>query len=212
MNFRPAKLLFEIFIVILVALAYITIRCQMEKSSEIEVLYKSSGPRVLIIYHPSYIDRFQQELTAAFAEGAAAHGVGVDRITAQKGILTPELLEQYKAIVIGTNTYYWMIDRPSTRALKSLHSLKHKTCYGLITGFGATENATSELNEYFKNLECEEQVVSSFWVMKPNDESRLDEDNKSVAIENARFLGKRLGTDLISIVAKRLESFTTLPQ
>jgi hypothetical protein len=174
-------------------LLYIWWRCQMPVAGELERLYIDGDRRALIVYHPSWIGDFQQQLTLRFAEGLAGEGWQVRRITAHAERLAALDFDSYDTIVIGTNTYFWRIDWPTRQTLAALPDLTGRNCAGLVSGFGATAEAEAQLTQLLREKGCADPRVHALWLWRPNDETRPDEDNRVVALERAHFLGSAVG-------------------
>lgn len=177
------------------ALGWLSWRMQVPVPGALERLHQDGDRRALIVYHPSTIDDFQQQLTLRFAQGLAASGWQVRRITADAEALAALDLESYDTIVFGTNTYYGAIDRPTRQALDALPPLQRRFCAGLVSGFGDTEAAEAELRERLLEKDCFEPLIWHFWLMRPHDDPGLDpadpRPNREIALELATERAKR---------------------
>jgi hypothetical protein len=175
-----------------VAIGLVSFGVQVESSPHFESLSAGGGQRALIVYHPSTIDTFQQDLTLSFAQGLQEAGWGVDRVTATSAA-APDL-GPYALVAFGTNTYYWAMDWPTRRWIERAgRGLAGKVCAGLVSGFGATEQAERELSAALVTAGCGAAEVRPYWVMRPNDERDTATPNRDVALIQAREQGRRLG-------------------
>lgn len=174
----------------------LSIAVEREASPTTEVLFEGSGPRALIVYHPSWLDRFQEELTEAFGSGLNRQDWSVDRITA--GSPLPDLTP-YALIAVGTNTYYWRPDYPTWNFLKATN-LMRKPVVGLVSGAGSTDRAVRLLTDAIAQAEGIPVRVEAFWLWRPNDEAQSNRPNRELALEAAEQLGRSMA---ISLVAQR---------
>ncbi|MCC7406271.1 MAG: hypothetical protein IT288_17895 [Bdellovibrionales bacterium] len=176
------------FALLVFAIGGISTVVELEADSRHEILAEGNTPgrSALIIMHPSWLDGFQEELTAAFASSLAANGWRVERMRARSDQI-PELAH-YQLIVIGTNTYYWRPDLPTKRVLAQLN-LENKRVVGIVSGAGSTDWAVASLRQLLVESHGEVLDVRPFWLWRPNDEMRMDEPNREVAVDLARQFG-----------------------
>ena len=171
---------------------WISIAVEIEAPFRQEILNRGGQHKALIIFHPSWIDHFQDDLTSHFARGLGKAGWTVDRVTASSA--NPPNVEGYDLVVLGTNTYYWRPDLP-TKSLLAKLNLKTKLCVGLVSGAGSTGRAERVLKEAIERAHGTVSDIHSFWLWRPNDKKRLQEDNRKVALEQALELGVRIGNN-----------------
>jgi hypothetical protein len=180
------KLRFGFWILIIAILGSSAI-VQVPSTFAMEDLKESSGPMALILYHPSRDTHFSDDLSLALADGLNQGGVHVDRATMSPS--TPDKLHAYKLIAVVSNTYYWTPDIPTLWYLRRAQ-FQPNALIGLIGGFGATERAQSIFEESLRQTGGTLIGTRSFSLIRPNDESRLAEPNRQVALDLARQFGR----------------------
>lgn len=176
------------FVLLVCAVGAISTVVELEADPRNEILAEGNipGRNALIIMHPSWLDGFQEELTAAFAMSLAAKGWRVERMRARSDQI-PELAA-FQLIVIGTNTYYWRPDLPTKRVLAQLN-LESKRVVGIVSGAGSTDWAVASLRQLIVESHGEVLEVRPYWLWRPNDETRMEEPNREVAVDLARQFG-----------------------
>jgi flavorubredoxin len=158
------------FVLLVCAVGAISTVVELEADPRNEILAEGNipGRNALIIMHPSWLDGFQEELTAAFAMSLAAKGWRVERMRARSDQI-PELAA-FQLIVIGTNTYYWRPDLPTKRVLAQLN-LESKRVVGIVSGAGSTDWAVASLRQLIVESHGEVLEVRPYWLWRPNDET-----------------------------------------
>lgn len=179
--------------ILAIAVASVTILVEFPSAFVIEEIKNAAGPKALILYHPSRDTRFSDDLSLALAQGLHQGGVQVDRATMSPG--TPDAFHSYRLIAIVSNTYYWTPDLPTLWYLRRAH-LKSNALIGLIGGSGATDRAKEILAQSLRDTGSTLIGVRSFWLLRPNDKSRLSEPNRGVALDLARQFGRETAARL----------------
>lgn len=142
------------------------------------------GPaRALVLYHPSRDARFGDDLSLAVARGFQDAHLSVDRATMTGD--TPPSPAGYAIIAVVSNTYYWTPDRPTLRYLRRAR-LEGTPVIGLMAGAGSTGRAERILEEALRATGAQAVETRSFWLLRPNDESRPHESNRALATDLAQ--------------------------
>ena len=171
-------------------LGIVTVVVEREADYSLQSLGSTSGPKALILYHPSRDAHFTDELSAAVAEGLKAAGYSVDIATLTGR--TPDQPKGYRLLVVVSNTYFWTPDLPTLRYLKRAR-LDRLPTLGVIAGAGATGRSQQLLERALSRSGADVIGMRSFWTARPNDEHRLTEPNRDVALQLARQLGVATG-------------------
>ena len=180
--------------VLAVGLLVLGIVVEREGPYIFETLAPGAGEgRALILYHPSRDARFSDELSLALAQGLAEGGLAVDRATLTTS--TPAHPRGYAFIGVVSNTYYWTPDLPTLRYLRRAQ-LDSIPVVGLIGGAGATGRSRRMLDEALRATGATVLTTRAFWLWRPNDETRMDEPNREVALDLARKLGREAAEHL----------------
>lgn len=143
-----------------------------------------TGPaRALIFYHPSRDAGFSDDLSLSVARAFQEAGFTVERETVTGE--TPSSPAGYDIIAVVSNTYFWTPDKPTRRYLDRAR-LDGLPAIGLIGGAGATGRSERLLGDALREAGARVVATRSFWLLRPNDESRMDEANRAVALDLAR--------------------------
>ena len=97
---------------------------------------------------------------------------------------TPRDPAGYTLIAVVSNTYFWTPDRPTRDYLRKAH-LEGTPAIGLMAGAGATGRAERMLGEALRGTGAPSVHTRSFWLLRPNDEGRMRESNRAVALDEA---------------------------
>jgi uncharacterized protein (DUF2461 family) len=176
-------------VLLLLGVIVTTVVVEMESNYRHEILSDGTEHRALILFHPSRDARFSDDLSMSLAEGFKAAGFSVHRATLTSD--TPPTFEGYSLIAVVSNTYWWTPDLPTLRYLKRARFKGPNaiSAIGVIGGGGATERSQRMLDEALRKTGANVIRTRSFWLWRPNDESRLSEPNKQVALQLAKAFG-----------------------
>jgi hypothetical protein len=188
-------ILLGLFALGVVAIAGITIWVQREAPHKRETLYEGKAQKALVLYHPSRDAHFSEDVSIAVAKGFHDIGMSVDRETMTEA--TAAAHRGYAFLAVITNTYYGSPDRPTLRYLERARFGNTPTI-GLTLGSGTTDRAQRILNEKLRRASTNTIDVRSFWISRPNDENRLQEPNRAVAVEMARTWAKQVALNIVS--------------
>jgi hypothetical protein len=170
--------------------AIVTVVVEREADYSLKSLGSDGVPKALILYHPSRDAHFTDDLSLAVAEGLKDAGYSVDLATLTG--LTPDQPKGYRLLVVVSNTYFWTPDLPTLRYLKRAR-LDNLPTLGLIAGAGATGRSQQVLERALSGSGAAVIGMRAFWTARPNDEHRLNEPNRDVALQLARQLGVASG-------------------
>jgi hypothetical protein len=164
------------------ALSVVTLVVEREAEYVHDSLGGYGPSRALVLYHPSRDARFSDELSVSVANGFRRAGLAVERATLTGR--TPRDPAGYTLIAVVSNTYFWTPDRPTRDYLRKAH-LEGTPAIGLMAGAGATGRAERMLREALRRTGARSVETRSFWLWRPNDEGRLRESNRAVALDEA---------------------------
>ena len=180
------------------ALAWAVISIVVERESEyvLETLGGGAGRgKALVLYHPSRDAHFSDDLSLALAQGLMGAGFEVDRATVTS--TTPPRPSGYALIGVVSNTYYWTPDLPTLRYLRRAR-LEGLPVVGVIGGAGSTARSRRVLEEALRGTGAAVIHVRSFWLWRPNDETRPNKPNRQVALDLAKQLGTETGARVLA--------------
>ncbi|CAN5363583.1 hypothetical protein BH10BAC4_BH10BAC4_25910 [soil metagenome] len=170
-----------IFVFILVGWFILTLWVEAEgpkKSWKFGVL-PSSNQQILIVYDPDPIYNLDEQICRSFGEAMADSGLhGRVATVAAARELTDKNFAVY---VFCANTYNWRPDWSITNFIENEITIKGKPVIAITLGSGSTEWS----QKAFENVIFEKsgmQIGSkSLWLLRPNDQLRINEINVDVA-------------------------------
>jgi hypothetical protein len=177
-------------LVLLAGLAVITVMVELEGAYQQESLGGEGPAKALVLFHPSRDARFSDELSLALSDGLKEAGFSVERATLTQD--TPGAPKEYALIAVVSNTYWWTPDLPTLHYLARAR-LDGIAAIGLIGGAGATGRSRQMLDDALRQTGAKVIQTRSFWLFRPNDETRMSEDNRAVARELAKRFGLETG-------------------
>lgn len=184
-------------LILLAGLAIVTVIVEAEADYTHEILGEEGPVRALILFHPSREAHFSDELSLALADGLRAAGFSVHRATLTRD--TPQAPKEYALIAVVSNTYWWTPDIPTLRYL-ARSRLDGVHAIGLMGGAGATGRSRRILDEALRKTGAHVIRTRSFWLFRPNDETRMNEPNRQVALQ----LAKQFGVDAGQLVLQKV--------
>lgn len=155
-----------------------------------EIGNPSNTKKALIIYDPDPFYNLDEQVCRSFAEGLADKGWKSEVVSvAVLDKRDPELFELY---VFCANTYNWAPDRAVSNYIKKSRDLIGKKVVAITLGSGSTARSKLLLEKILKEKEMNLIDSKTFWLLKPNDESRTKESNVKIAIELSNDFGKEV--------------------
>jgi hypothetical protein len=153
----------------------------------------SSSKKVLIVYDPDPFYNLDKMVCTAFGQALSAKGlyVNVASVAAAK-----ESADEYDTYVFCANTYNWRPDWALTDFIAERTDLQSKQVVAITLGAGSTEASQKALEALLLSKGCKIVSSNSLWLMRPNDESRMDESNVKVAESVARAWGTEIAKQI----------------
>jgi hypothetical protein len=184
------KIAIAVGLILLTGLAIATAIVETEAHYKHEVLTSEGNIKALILFHPSRDAHFSDDLSLALADGLKGAGFSVHRATLTRD--TPAAPKDYALIAVVSNTFWWTPDLPTLRYLERAR-LDGIQAIGLIGGGGSTDRSQRILNEALRKTGATVIRTRSFWISRPNDEARMNEPNRAVALQMAKQFGVDAG-------------------
>lgn len=146
--------------------------------------------RALIIYDPDPFYNLDEQVCSSFAKGMAEMGwkSQVATVSSLKNMDTVH----FNLYVFCANTYNWAPDWAVSNYVKNNKNLKGKNVATITLGSGSTERAKRILEDMVRQKQANLIDSRTFWLLRPNDESRSKESNVQVALEMAKDYGKQV--------------------
>ncbi|MBG6130577.1 hypothetical protein IWQ47_002053 [Aquimarina sp. EL_43] len=150
----------------------------------------SSDQKALIVYDPDPIYNLDEKVSKSFAEGLSEKGWGSKVVTvAAAKNFEKEFFDLY---VFCANTYNWAPDKAIRDHIKNIDYLQGKHVVAITLGSGSTKRSQRLLEELIKQKEATLIDSRTFWLMKPNTESKTKRSNSEIAVEMANNFGREI--------------------
>lgn len=149
-----------------------------------------NNQKAVIVYDPDPFYNLDAQISKSFAQGLAKNGWTSKVVN----VTTAENLsdEQFDLYVFCANTYNWAPDWALSNLIKNHQGLKGKNVVAITLGSGATKRSKRVLEALINQKEATLVDSKVFWLLRPNDESRLKESNVQVAVEMAAIFGNQI--------------------
>ena len=168
----------------------LTIFVQLKGEKKLSVFGEGyHGQNAMIIYDPDPIYNLDEKLANQLAKGISSQEWKVTVATVA-ALAYDEKYVQDLYIIIA-NTYNWAPDRATTRMIDQL-DLKGQRVIAITLGSGSTNRAQRLLEEQIRANEAILVDSKAYWLLRPNDEHKMNESNVEVAEQMAFELGKRI--------------------
>lgn len=154
----------------------------------------TNSQKALIVYNPDLFYNLDEQVCTAFAKGLSENSWFAKVTT----IRTAEILENesFDLYVFCSNTYNWAPDRPTKTYIENHSNLKGKAVVAITLGSGSTKQSRHVLETLINEKEGKLIGSKEFWLMRPNNESRMEESNVTIALEMAYGFGKQVAQDM----------------
>ena len=149
-----------------------------------------NNQKALILFDPDPFYNLDKQISNSFAQGLAEKG-WVSKISSIASAKNLED-EQFDLYVFCANTYNWTPDWALSNYIKKHGQLKGKNVVAITLGSGSTNRSKRILENLIKLKEANLIDSKVFWLMRPNDESKMNESNVKVAVEMANNFGKQI--------------------
>jgi hypothetical protein len=148
----------------------------------------------LIVFDPDPKYNLDDQVCRAFAEGLAANGFYSTVAT----VASAEAMKDrsFDLLVFCANTYNWRPDRAVSAHIEDHPGLQGKDVVAITLGSGSTGSSQGVLESLIRDKKAILIGSRSFWLLRPNDETRMEEKNVDVAVDLAREWGGSVGKEL----------------
>jgi len=153
----------------------------------------AGSSRALILYNPDPIYNLDAQLAHAFAEGLEESGWS--SAVSSYETISDSVPPPYDLFVIIANTYNWAPDWPTRHFIERSSWLEGTSVVALTLGSGDTERSMRLLEEVLNSRRAQLLDSRTFWLLRPNDESRMEESNVEVARDLVRKWAGELGKE-----------------
>ena len=155
---------------------------------------KTERGSALILFNPDPIYNLDAQLARGFSKGLEKAGWASEVSTYET--LPDSEPPPHDLYVIIANTYNWAPDWPTRHFIERSSWLEGEAVVALTLGSGATTRSQRLLEELLQERRVDLIASRTYWLIRPNDDSRPQEPNVKVArdfvLEWATMLGKEL--------------------
>lgn len=134
--------------------------------------------KVLIVYDPDPIYNLDEQVCLRFAKTLSVAGIGV-KVATVAAVSTDSL--DFDAYVFCANTYNWRPDWAVTGLIQKA-PIANKPVIAITLGSGSTRDSQNALEQLIVEKKAIVRGSKSFWLLRPNDESRMEESNVKVTL------------------------------
>ena len=150
----------------------------------------TKGRKALIVFDPDPIYNLDEQVCQAFARVLADNGWFVQTFTVKAA--KKKLLTDYDLYLFCANTYNWAPDWAITRYIKKHLDITGKKTISITLGSGSTKRAKRIFENTILDKGGHMADSRTFWLLRPNDESRIKEKNVIVALSEVEEWAKGL--------------------
>lgn len=174
----------SLYVVIVLGMVWIGLTLWVQQPGEARLYQRNENSvrSMWIIYDPDPIYDLDRQIAEALADTWAQYPWQVNVATVAA---MPDNVSGAEVFVFIANTYNWRPDWAVTKAIDRCE-LTNKKCFAIALGAGSTEDALTHLIERLKTYGAQVLDGKSFWLLRPNDEQRMEADNVPVALDVAR--------------------------
>lgn len=146
----------------------------------------------LLVYNPDPIYNLDEQVCLSFAEGLKESGYNSIVATTT---MVPAEPKDYDLYVFCANTYNWAPDWEITNFIEGYSSLASKNVIAITLGSGSTIRAKRLFEKTIRSQNANLIASKTLWLMRPNDEDRMDEQNVVVATDMVKEMAFTIGQE-----------------
>ena len=146
--------------------------------------------RALVVYDPDPIYNLDEQVSRAFGQALADQGM---RVTVASVAAASDADNQpIDLYVFCANTYNWRPDWAVRDFIRKQVDLDGKSVVAITLGGGSTESSQKALETLILDKKANLLDSRSLWLLRPNDESRMEESNVAVTVSMAYAWGEEM--------------------
>jgi hypothetical protein len=159
---------------------------------------KNSGPRIQILFKSDPLYNLDEQICIRLATVLEANGCNVHLSSYASN---PSISEATDVVVFCANTYNWAPDWVTLNFILEHSELEDKMGIPIILGSGSTNRARNILEFSVSDRKMDLIGTEDFWLLKPNDDRRINNDNVKVALDQIEIKAQQW-FDLIELKIK----------
>lgn len=160
------------------------------KSKAIDYVGDPSAQTALIYFNPDPFYNLDEQVCDAFAEELQCYG-WTTRVQTTKGV-DIDKLEEADLYVFCANTYNFAPDAGIVKFVKNYPCLEGADVVAFTLGAGTTDRAHRLFLEKLNHRDAFIIADRELWLMRPNDENRMEESNVEVAKDMVRTMARNI--------------------
>ncbi len=146
--------------------------------------------RALIVYDPDPFYNLDEQVSRSFGQALADKGM---HVTVATVAAVPEVDHQsIDLYVFCANTYNFRPDWAVSDFIEKQPNLADKSVVAITLGSGSTEASQEALETLIRDKKAHMLDSRSLWLLKPNDEARIQESNVAVSVSMAYSWGEEI--------------------
>lgn len=158
-----------------------------------EVVAEEGNLTALILYNPDPIYNLDEQVCISFAEGLQELGISSKIVTNKKASQFSE--DTYDLYVFCANTYNFSPDRGILKAIDKFGDLEGQPVVAITLGSGSTDRSQRKFEEFLNDKKVNLLRSRTYWLMRPNDESKMEESNIKIAVDLSKELALSLSQE-----------------
>lgn len=145
--------------------------------------------KALIVYNPDPIYNLDEQVCKAIADELKDHKINATVVTNKR---INEVSDQdFDIFFFCANTYNFAPDRGIRSAIKKIKRQPSTPTVAITLGAGTTRGAQKRFERFLAKHDYNVVESETYWLLRPNDEGRMEEPNALVATDQARALAKK---------------------
>jgi flavodoxin len=163
------------------------------KKESVTLGSETDSLRVLIVYDPDPIYNLDEQVCRGIAKGLIENHIQVVLATTKAAKLD---LQNFESVVVCANTYNWAPDNAVMNFIEESTTIDGMDVVAITVGSGSTAEAREKLEKSLHAAGAKIILSKEWWLMRPNDESRMEEKNVDVAVDQAYHIGITLSDSI----------------
>lgn len=191
---KALSLLFYFGVGVLVVWSMLTVWVNYSGNHKITLIGDPlANHKELFVYNPDPIFNLDEQVCTSFAQSLSRHGFVSTIATTQLAAIDTS---EYQLYIFCANTYNWAPDWSIMNIIKEHTGLASKNTIAITLGAGSTDRAQRVFEQALLDKKCNLLDSLTYWLLRPNDDSRPGEDNVQVATQLAGSWGEEIGRRL----------------
>ena len=150
----------------------------------------------LIVYNPDPFYNLDEQVSRSFGQALADQGMQVTVASVAAAETAPN--QPIDLYVFCANTYNFRPDWAVSKFIRKQVDLAGKSVVAITLGSGTTGASQNALETLIRDKKARLLDSHSLWLLRPNDESRMQESNVAVSVSMAYSWGEEMAKQLFT--------------